>query len=68
MPKSVACEMRMEKVRHSWLRASIAQWVKRWPADLMVLVRFPLVAESFFRVNSVPLTIVFHYHILFILT
>ena len=42
-----------------FLEAQVAQWVKRWPADLAMPVRAPL-EPILSTVNGVPLHTAFH--------
>ena len=42
-------------------RAPVAQWVKRWPTDLVVVSLSPAGGEIFSAINGVPLHTAFHY-------
>ena len=42
--------------------ALVAQWVKRWPTDLVVMSSSPTWGKTFSIVNAVPLHTAFHYH------
>ena len=43
--------------------APVAQWVKYWPTDLVVLSSSPAQDENFSTVNGVPFAQAFHYHV-----
>ena len=47
--------------------ALVAQWVKRWPTDLVVPSLSPAEGEIFSTITGIPLHIAFHHQPLFVL-